>query len=60
MVARNGLVHDVEIRWTGRPPKNGCECANNDMESVGLSRNDAQSTNKNCGPMFTLNRNHVC
>ena len=34
------------IRQTGRPKKTWWDCVKNDMESLGLSRKDAQSRNK--------------
>ena len=41
------ITWEVEgIRQTGRPKKTWWDCVKNDLESLGLSQNDAQSRNK--------------
>jgi len=44
---RRCITWEVEgIRQRGRPKKTWWDCVKNDMESLGLSQNDAQSRNK--------------
>ena len=41
------MTWEVEgIRQRGRLKKTWCDCVKNDMESLGLSKKDAQSRNK--------------